>query len=101
EITNFFIRRLREVAVPHADRVERLRCAGADGFIRHILKVRTGLRCSDGDRDDDALRVLLAQRRYCGPHGGTRGQTVIHENDRLAAHIGWGAVAAIAALTPL
>src|SRR5437762_3153080 len=54
EVTDFFIRRLREVLVPPADGVERLRHAGADGFVRLVLEFRAGLGCSDRDRHDDA-----------------------------------------------
>src|SRR5262249_9168665 len=66
QLANLLVGRLREVAVPQADRVERVRRAGADDLVRLLVELGAGLRCPDRDGDDNAGRPLFAQ-------GGDRG----------------------------
>ena len=48
QVVDLLVGRLREIAIPEADGVERLGCPGTDGLVGFILELRAGFRGADG-----------------------------------------------------
>jgi peptidyl-prolyl cis-trans isomerase A (cyclophilin A) len=101
QLADFLVGRLREVLVPQADRVERLRLVGADGLVRLPLELLARLDRPDRDGDHDPGRLQPAQGGHRGPHGRAGGQPVVHQDHRLPPDVQRRPVAAILPLPPV
>src|SRR5258706_11330424 len=87
QLAHLVVRGLGEVLVPAPDGLERLRRDRADDVVDLRAQRLAGLGRRHGDGDDDAGRLLLAQRPDGGLHGGSGGQTVVDEDHGALAHL--------------
>src|SRR5207244_12990921 len=84
QVVDLLVGRLREIAVPHADGIEWLWRAGADGLVRFRLKLRARVRGADRHGNDDARRPSLAEGSYRRAPGGAGGQAIVDEDNEAA-----------------
>src|SRR5207247_3143922 len=98
---DLLVARLREVLVPQAYSVERLRRVHAHDVVDVVSELVTGSSCSDGNGDDDVRGMLLADRHRGRPHRGTGREAVVYEDHGLAFEARWVAIAAVGVLAPL
>src|SRR5688572_30185573 len=101
QLTHFGVGRLREIAIPNADGIERLWGAGANCLISFVLELGTRLESADRHCNDDACRSLLPQARNSGAHRRAGGQAIIDKDDDVATHRAGRPAAAVDAFTPL
>src|SRR5437870_7613503 len=62
QFAHLFVGRLREIVVPEADRVERVRSARAHDRVHVARQLPARLARGDRHRDDDAPGALLLER---------------------------------------
>src|SRR5919106_2477740 len=101
QLADLLVRGLREVLVPAAHGVERLRRDGADDLVDLRPQRFAGVGCCGRNRHHDARGLQLAQRLDGGEHSGPGRQPVIHEDYGATPHVRGRTTAAVDALAPL
>src|SRR5688500_1374494 len=100
QLAHFRIGRLRKVAIPQADRGERLGRTRTDGLVGHVGEFRARRRRADRHCDDDASRTMLSDGLDRCSHGRPGRQPIIDKNHRLASEIHQGTSPPVLALAP-
>ena len=80
ESGHFFVRRLRKLLVPQADRVERLGRRHAHHLVDQPAQMLASLPRTDRDRHDDSCRRLLPERDDRRLHRRTGREPIVDEN---------------------
>src|SRR4051794_24150518 len=88
----FFVCCLREVLVPIAHTVERLRCFSTNDFVYLCAKLFTCWWCGYWNGNDKTGGMLLSQCLYGGTHSCTGGEAIIYEDDCAIAYVRWGTI---------
>jgi hypothetical protein len=98
---HFFVGSLRKFLVPHAHRFERLGRAHTHYLIRLRSKALESFHRCYWRGHYDPPRLHLPQCSYSGPHGGSGGQSIVHDDYGAVRKVEEGNVASIRDLLPL
>src|SRR2546428_519505 len=86
-LPHLVVARLREVLVPEADGVERLRRGETDDLVGLLGEQLARVGGRRGNRDDHLGRPLASYTGGRGPHRRAGRETVVDENHRAAAQV--------------
>src|SRR5262245_53343935 len=95
ELTDLLVGRLSEVFVPGTDGVEGVGHDAADARVALVAERGIGRGCDGRGGDDQSGGPKPADGLDGGPHRRTGRDPVVHQDHDAAAHVRWGAVAAI------
>src|SRR5690606_20184603 len=101
QVVDLFVGSLAEVVVPESHGVEGLGSHGADHLVYQPADILARFGGCRRDGYHESCGALLAQCLDRGAHGGSGGESIVHEDHRLSSDLGRRSPAAVATLTPL